>query len=972
MQLKALPAWIGVLRRSRLSIVGASLTTIASVSSALCSLDSFAQCPGPILDEASFGSPASRGFIDSTTLDPDGVGPAMRSLVLLQDRILWLSLGNTWRMLGGAPVSSITSWDPDGHGPLPERLVGGALLNYGWNNWGSALYDLSTNVPTHISKPFGEIIDLSAWDPTGGDGPRSELIALAYEGNLPDRGQRFVYRKVGTTWQKMGSSLYLTGLRVLDVDGLGPMPAQLYAFGSGVYRWDGANWLLLGASFDDAIYDMIVWDRDGSGPIVPYIVIAGDFTQTLSGQQIKRIAKWNGTSWSSVSAGSNHRVTALAVARQPENPGAESLHVFGTFNTIGGVAANRAAAFDGLVWRALGDGLGSAPERCVVRDPYGALDAQSQIITEKGVWNGTQWSDRYTWDENLNAWINGSAVPEFNYLQKPMTPWDPDGSGPAHSALAVIDPLDHNHEFVCRILQWNGLEWIPLPVPMGDITSSYIEFEEMVSHDVDGDGPTPPWLVYSGQFDITGSTGALMRNIGAWQGDKFTAIGHGLMRSVYSASNGWGTVRALLSHDPDAEGPSTPVLYAAGDFDRSAAATSLPGIAAWFDGAWHPLDQGVSGSVARLFTWDIDGAGPANPVVIASGTFTPVGYAHIADIALWNGMSWQPFPGPHPTAGYKVIGMWDQDGPGPMPAQPVAGKLGYESAPLEVWDGTHWKIHTFTRTSMWGLRTGSQWDPDGSGPKTPTFVVSGYSGSELVPVAPYEQKVQPLVGYWYYDEYWDDWEDASNLVALTTIDVDGEGPVPPVLVCRGSIEEYRYANGAIHRGKALARFMDGPPQFLRQPSRLPSNSDTRTVGLEVVAIGSGNYTYRWSRDGVPLNPGPTTDGSVISSVDTPVLIISGATIADNGMYTCMITNACGSTLSDPFALAVTFDDICIADYNNDTIVDILDLLDFISDLSDCESMPSPCGTFGSPDITGDTMIDILDFLEFMDAFASGC
>lgn len=257
-------------------------------------------------------------------------------------------------------------------------------------------------------------------------------------------------------------------------------------------------------------------------------------------------------------------------------------------------------------------------------------------------------------------------------------------------------------------------------------------------------------------------------------------------------------------------------------------------------------------------------------------------------------------------------------------------------------------------------------------PKDADFRGLRAHGSELVAIAQYEQKVQPLVGTWYYDEYLADWEDASNLIGLTTIDVDGTGPVPPILVCRGSIEEYRYANGAIHRGKALARFMDGPPQFLRQPSRLPSNQHTRAVGLEAVTIGPGSYTYRWYRDGVRLDPGPTTSGSVIDSVDTPVLVISGATVADNGVYTCEIANACGSTTSEPLSLVITFGDICIADYNRDSLIDILDLLDFISDLSDCTSMPLPCGNFGAPDITGDTLVDILDFLEFMDAFASGC
>jgi hypothetical protein len=63
---------------------------------------------------------------------------------------------------------------------------------------------------------------------------------------------------------------------------------------------------------------------------------------------------------------------------------------------------------------------------------------------------------------------------------------------------------------------------------------------------------------------------------------------------------------------------------------------------------------------------------------------------------------------------------------------------------------------------------------------------------------------------------------------------------------------------------------------------------------------------------------------------------------------------------------------CIADYNQDIGVDILDFLDFIEDFSTCEQSPGPCGTFGDSDFNGDTFVDILDFLDFIDAFSSAC
>ncbi len=63
---------------------------------------------------------------------------------------------------------------------------------------------------------------------------------------------------------------------------------------------------------------------------------------------------------------------------------------------------------------------------------------------------------------------------------------------------------------------------------------------------------------------------------------------------------------------------------------------------------------------------------------------------------------------------------------------------------------------------------------------------------------------------------------------------------------------------------------------------------------------------------------------------------------------------------------------CSADYNGDTLPDILDFLDFFDDFGACDQQPAPCGSRGDADLNGDTIVDILDFLDFLDAFGQGC
>jgi hypothetical protein len=67
-----------------------------------------------------------------------------------------------------------------------------------------------------------------------------------------------------------------------------------------------------------------------------------------------------------------------------------------------------------------------------------------------------------------------------------------------------------------------------------------------------------------------------------------------------------------------------------------------------------------------------------------------------------------------------------------------------------------------------------------------------------------------------------------------------------------------------------------------------------------------------------------------------------------------------------------FDPECLANYNADCTVDVLDFLDFLNDFSACAGQPVPCGTNGKADFNDDGAIDILDFLDFLNVFSAGC
>jgi hypothetical protein len=88
----------------------------------------------------------------------------------------------------------------------------------------------------------------------------------------------------------------------------------------------------------------------------------------------------------------------------------------------------------------------------------------------------------------------------------------------------------------------------------------------------------------------------------------------------------------------------------------------------------------------------------------------------------------------------------------------------------------------------------------------------------------------------------------------------------------------------------------GLPVFSVQPV-----SQTITSGTTVVFSAASNAAgYQWMLNGSPL-----TDGAGISGSAGPQLVITGATSANAGSYTCVATNGSGSTASSPAALAVS-------------------------------------------------------------------
>jgi hypothetical protein len=143
-----------------------------------------------------------------------------------------------------------------------------------------------------------------------------------------------VARWNGTTWSAVGDVGspdpfdFVSALAKHDEDGAGSNPPSLFVGGvfsdiggisaSNIARWNGASWSGVGGGTNGFVDDLLAFDEDGPGLGLAALFATGSFSQA-GGVVVNGIARWNGTSWSSVSGGLNGPGAALAVFDEDGN-----------------------------------------------------------------------------------------------------------------------------------------------------------------------------------------------------------------------------------------------------------------------------------------------------------------------------------------------------------------------------------------------------------------------------------------------------------------------------------------------------------------------------------------------------------------------------------------------------------------------------------------------------------------------------
>ena len=395
------------------------------------------------------------------------------------------------------------------------------------------------------------------------------------------------------------------------------------------------------------------------------VYMGGTFTE-VSVLDIEYIAKWNGTSWSTLGAGVNGQVYAIAA------PGGDTLIVGGSFSTAGGSSASNIACWDGSSWSAMGSGTNAAVKSIAVSGNTiyagGSFTSPGAYIA-KWSRSGSSWSQLGT---GTNGYVNTILVDgtdvyiggEFTSPYARVARWNGSGwfsSGTISNGTVKCLATDGSNLYAGgtftspanRVARLNAGTWetVGTTGTNGDVNS-------MIFYDGD--------LYIGGNFTAVNGTNA--SNVAVYSDGSWSAIGDGTGSTVNAVTNNGadiyfggtfltagekGAARiALLRNDTwyalstaNDYGMNSSVIvieveddqfYVGGDFEISGT-TITNHIARWNGSNWEALGDGVDGSVNAI--------GISGTDVYVGGSFSYAGTVPANNIAKWNGTGWSALGG---------------------------------------------------------------------------------------------------------------------------------------------------------------------------------------------------------------------------------------------------------------------------------------------------------------------------------------
>ncbi|MGA2280814.1 MAG: hypothetical protein ABSG80_10995 [Verrucomicrobiota bacterium] len=441
--------------------------------------------------------------------------------------------------------------------------------------------------------------------------------------------------------------------------------------------WDGKQWTVAAMFYGPS--QMQVNDLAFVGNT---LYAAGSFTN-VNGVAAYGLAKWDGTSWSSI--GFSGVAYALAVD-------GNNLYVGGNFTNANGVTVTNIGCWDGNAWHALGAGVGSLSGYAVraIAVKNGSVyvggyftNSGSQFITNLAVWNGTNWSAVgggvnslvVALGFNNNDLYEGGystlagTTPVSGIAKWDGTNWSALGSGLTGGSAMALSIASFNG-LVCVVgaftnagglsatdfATWNGSSW---SAAAGNLNGAGYRAVASGAN-----------LYVGGSFTTAG--GVWVNYIASWDGTRWRAFGTpGRLNGILATATILSSITALAGDGTN--------LYAAGNFNY--AGTTNASFIARFDGRnWRPVGAGLNNQVIALAV--------SNNNVYAGGYFTGTadGHSSLPYIGWWDGTNWNSLGNAGGVVYALAVGT-----NGLYAAGTYYTGTQYGSPYFNRWDGTNWQ-----------------------------------------------------------------------------------------------------------------------------------------------------------------------------------------------------------------------------------------------------------------------------------------
>mgnify|MGYP001267178850 CR=1 FL=1 len=790
-------------------------------------------------------------------------------------------------------VHCATVWDPDGPGPVRERIVLGGGFQIAGDVVSRRVVAFDPILRRWI--PMGTNILGGVWDVKAL--PSGELYAVA-------SSPVGVWRWNGMDWTALPPLSNASNLYAVEVTDAGEVIVGgqfgLTTTPRNVAKFSNGSWSGLGD------VGMVVFDLKvrSNGAIVA-CGRAGTF------DPIGFVKEWNGTEWITIGAGDTQDGIDGSIRSVDELPNGD-LVVAGTFRSLNGTICGNAARWDGATWHPMPIGTSQFPGVAdVAVTPNGEIYAayfqtydQSQMTLMR--WNGEEWVP----DGDLFRGVASQIVPVGE-----------------DSVLAVGRINEASGQRVVNAAMRTGSEWSPLdesliedlPTSMTSILrldDGAIVFAGPMSAPVSGP-VRPVWRNQDGVWTpLTPGPASVVKTL--YQSPGGALIAGGLSGVYQWVDSGWSRLGNSVSGEVNAVsiGEDGSLIVGGGFTHTNASGVTVQNLATWTGSGWKPMGAGFNAAVTSL-------ARLANGDLVAAGTFTASGSQPLAYIARWDGQQWRSMGngmngavralhvrdngdliavGDFEIAGsvYSVgtarwaNGVWTS-----MPGLAEGGTI-YSIADRENEDLVICGDFGFTgQSARWAARwNGTMWEPLG---------VTALSGPTATPI--------PLA-----------------------IEDDGAGGV----VLGGNFD---LLNGVVM--PRIARLSAKP--FVRDEPQSTSVPVGETVELRArPGAGFFGVSVQWLHNGVEVVDGPggasagggTVVGASVAMASPTndsdaVLTISNARISDSGEYVAVFSSACGQ-VSTP-AATVLVEPLyagcasCAADYDQSGGVDAGDVAAFFGE-----------------------------------------